>query len=281
MTHEARRVLAFGAAGPIAGLAVPEIVRRGGQVRAFVRGDEQRAVASSRGAAEVIVGDLREPTDVAEALRGVDAVFYVAPVDLPDQAAIGQRLVSQTVDAGVTRFVFSSVIHPVLSLPNHAAKAPVEEALIDSGLEFAILHPAVLYQNYAAAWTAITESRVLAEPWSNETRFSRVDYRDVAEVAAIALLEDRLVDGTFELCAEGALDRHDVVALLTEVLGQTIQAKRIDPATLGPETSGLRPMFERYDRRGLVGNASTLRALLGREPRTRRMYFEDLAAGRS
>ncbi len=43
---------------------------------------------------------------------------------------------------GVRRFVFSSVIHPVLSqLSNHAAKAPVEEAVLNSNLEYTFLHP--------------------------------------------------------------------------------------------------------------------------------------------
>ena len=275
------RILAFGASGPIAGLALAELVRRGADVRAFVRRDEQRAPALARGASEVAVGDLHDARSVDKALSGVGAVFYIAPVRLPDQAAIGQRVVAQAARAGVKRFVFSSVIHPVLSsLPNHAAKAPVEAAMIASGLEFAILHPAVLYQNFAAAWRNIIEKRTLAEPWSNETRHSRVDYRDVAEVAAIALTEDRLTNGTFELCASGRPDRREIAAMLSEVTGHEVEALRIDPATLGPEADALRPMFEHYDRHGLDGNALTLRAILGREPRGLREYFEDLASGR-
>ena len=85
------------------------------------------------------------------------------------------------------------------------------------GEPHAILHPAVLYQNFAGAWDDITERHVLAEPWANETRHSRVDYRDVAEVAAIALLKDRLVNGTFELCAEGSLDRYEIAVLLSDI----------------------------------------------------------------
>jgi uncharacterized protein YbjT (DUF2867 family) len=77
------------------------------------------------------------------------------------------------------------------------------------------------------------ETGVVAEPWSNDTRFSRVDYRDVAEVAAIALTEDRLLYGTLELCADGLLDRHAVAALIGDVLGREIEARRIDPDTLG------------------------------------------------
>lgn len=37
-------------------------------------------------------------------------------------------------------------------------------------------------------------------------------------------------------------------------------------------------MFDWYDHHPLVGNALTLRAILGREPRTLRDYFEELAA---
>jgi hypothetical protein len=37
-------------------------------------------------------------------------------------------------------------------------------------------------------------------------------------------------------------------------------------------------MFEWYDKRGLLGNALVLRAILGREPRTLRAYLEELAA---
>jgi uncharacterized protein YbjT (DUF2867 family) len=96
--------------------------------------------------------------------------------------------------SGAPRIVFSSVIHPVLTeLANHAAKASVEAAILDSGLEYTILHPTLYFQNYAAAWPKVVASGVLPEPWSSETRFSRVDYRDVAEVAAIALFEDRLL----------------------------------------------------------------------------------------
>jgi hypothetical protein len=153
----------------------------------------------------------------------------------------------------------------------------VEEAVLDSDLEFTFLHPTVLFQNHAGAWDDIVRTGVVAEPWSNDTRFSRVDFRDVAEVAAIALTEDRLLYGTFELCAEGWLDRHDVAALISDVLGRTITPQRIDPQSLPAPAQAMRPMFDHYDRIGLRGSAVTLTALLGRPPRTLRSFFEELA----
>jgi uncharacterized protein YbjT (DUF2867 family) len=250
----------------------------GARVRGFVRDAQQGNEAQRLGAAEVVIGDLRDLRSVDAALAGVDAVFYIAPAFLPDEAEVGKRFVDAVVRSGARRIVFSSVIHPVLAeLVNHAAKAPVEAAILDSGLEYALLHPALYFQNYARGWPTVVESGVLAEPWSGETRFSRVDYRDVADVAAIALLEDRLLCGTFELCADGKLSREDVAELIAEVTGREVRAHRTDPDTLGEAANAMRPMFAHYDHHGLVGSSLTLRAILGREPRTLRAYFEELA----
>lgn len=114
-------------------------------------------------------------------------MFYIAPAFQPDEIDLGLATVDAARAAGVSRIVFSSVIHPTLSaLANHAAKAPVEEAILASDMEYVFLHPAIFFQNLARSWPGVAASGVFAEPWSSETRFSRVDYRDVAEVAALA-----------------------------------------------------------------------------------------------
>jgi uncharacterized protein YbjT (DUF2867 family) len=218
-------ILAVGAAGKFAGLVIPALKQRGAKVRGLVRHAEEGETVRSHGAAEIAIGDLNDAQSIEAALAGVGSVFYIAPAFFPNEAEVGQRIVRMAQKAGVRRFVFSSVIHPVLSeLSNHAAKAPVEEALLNSGMQYTLLHPALYFQNYRSAWPSIVKSGVLAEPWSNDTRFSRVDYRDVAEVAAIALTEDRLLSGTFELCAEGELNRVEVAALISQVLGREIKA---------------------------------------------------------
>jgi uncharacterized protein YbjT (DUF2867 family) len=271
-------ILAVGAGGKFAGMVIPELAGRGFRVRGLVHDAANSDAVRAQGAQEIVVGDLTEAASVAAALKGVDRVFYIAPVALPAEANVGRAFVAASIAAGVRRFVFSSVIHPVLSgLPNHAQKAPVEEAVLNSNLEYVFLHPPVLYQNFTPAWPVIVKTGVIAEPWSNDTRISRVDYRDVAEVAAIALTEDRLLYGTFELCADGALDRHEVAALIGEILHRKITPRRLDPGALGDAAKPLLPMFDHYNRIGLRGNAVTLRAILRREPRTLRAFFDELA----
>ena len=271
------KVLAVGAAGPSASLVIPELVKRGTTVRGFVHNSGKEATARAAGAADVVTGDLSDSRTLVRALAGVNAAFYIAPVVLDDEAEVGKQFVRAAKAAGVRRVVFSSVIHPVLSeLDNHAAKAPVEEALLDSGMEYVFLHPAMFFQNLAPSWEQIKQTGTFGEPWSNETRFSRVDYRDVAEVAAIALTEDQLLYGTFELCAEGNLNRHEVAEVMGKVLGRQIAAVKVEVPARDGISSKLSRMFAWYNQHSLLGNPLTLRAILGREARALRSYLEEL-----
>lgn len=281
-------VLAVGAAGSFAKLVVPELIKKGVEVRGLTSDPSHEEAARNNGAQQVVIGDLHNLESIRSALEGVDRVFYIAPVFAPQEVQLGRNLIDAARETGVRRIVFSSVIHPILStLGNHDAKARVEEAILGSDLGYTFLHPTLFFQNYAEAWPVVAKTGVLAEPYSAERRLTRVDYRDVAEVAAIALTEDRLLNGTFELCADGDLDRHDVARLMSEVLGREVSveappfkewADKVGVPKEGPVRPGLEAMFGWYDRHGLLGNPLTLRAILGREPRTLRAYFEELAA---
>ena len=273
-------VLVVGAAGRFAGLA---------------RTEEQGKRARRNGAAAIAIGDLRDRSSLDAALRGVDAAFYLAPVFQEDEARMGlsfveaARAARAARAAGLRRVVFSSAIHPVIGvLQNHIQKVPVEAALIESGMEFTILHPTVFYQNLAAAWPGVVATGTFAEPFSAAARISRVDFRDVADVAAVALTEDRLLNGTFELCADGGMNRAEAAAAMGEALGRRIEAAAPDFATWTAQAglpyddhqrAELTAMYAFYDRHGLVGNTLTLRAILGREPRSLQQFFAELAAG--
>jgi uncharacterized protein YbjT (DUF2867 family) len=281
----ARTVLVVGATGRLAGLVVPELLRRDARVRALARDADQAVAARRAGAAEIALGDLRDVTSLRAAARGAHGVFHIGPAFVADEARMGLNMIEAAVGEGVRRFVFSGVIHPTNGLANHASKEPVEQALYASGLEFAVLQPATTLQNIAGAWAAIRERGVFGEPFSAHARVARVDYRDVAEVAAIALTESRLAHGTYELAADGMPNRYDLVAAMRVVLGRDVQAAEPDFATWRkgvalPYTEAqwalLAAVHADYDRHGSAGNGLVLRAILGREPRTPLQFFQDL-----
>ncbi len=281
------RVLMVGATGRHARWVLRALLDRGIPVRALVRNGERAKVARDNGADQTVIGDLTEPASLAAAVAGVDGVFHIGPAHAAGEAQMGVAMVDAARAAGVRKFVFSGVIHPSISaMTNHAAaKLPVEDALYSSELDFTVLQPARFMQNFKGSWSDVVEHGRLAQPYSPAVKMCSVDYRDVAEAAALALTGDQLSYGTFELCAPGNQDSHDVAAILSEVLGRQITAVQTPLEEFsshlpeGPFRDGMARMMAHYDRHGLPGgNPLVLRAILGREPRTLKDYFQELAS---
>lgn len=280
-------VLMVGATGQYAGLVLPALTARGATVRAMVRAPARADATRALGAAEVVVGDLNDPNSLRDAAEGVDGVFHLNPAFQPNEAEQGVAMVQAAKAAGVGTFCFSGAIHPSISrMSNHAGKRAVEQALYESGMAFTVLQPTLFMQTLANGWPAVLKTGALAVPYDKTRRASYVDYRDVAEAAAIALTGDRLAYGTFELCAAGMVDRVELAAIIGRALGRTIEAAEptfdawADAAGLapGPRRDGMRAMYDDYDRFGFPGgNPLVLTAILGRPPRTLAAFFEELA----
>jgi uncharacterized protein YbjT (DUF2867 family) len=201
------RVLAIGATGQYAGLVVPALAARSVQVRALVHDPAKQDQVLKAGADETVTGDLRDPASLRAALHGVEGVFLIIPAFAPDTPELGTGVIAAAQAAGVRRIVYSGVYHPSLSLVNHASTRPIEEAVYRSDLEFTVLQPAMYMQGLLGGWTSAVERGVFVMPYSKDSAMTFVDYRDVAEVAAIAFAADELVNGTFELAAGGMMTR--------------------------------------------------------------------------
>lgn len=281
------RVLSVGATGRYAGLVMPELKKRGIIVRALIRDPRQEKLARERGADEIASGNLEDAVSLREALRGVDGVFHIGPAFAHNEIGMGIAMVDTAQTMGVRKFVFSGVIHPsLLALTNHAAKIPVEETLYESGMNFTILQPAIFMQTLELSWNEVLRRARFALPYSIQARACYVDYRDVAEAAAIAFSTNRLDYGTFELCAPGLLNRLEVADLMSDAVGFPVKAAQVpfdewaDSAGLpaGARREGMRRLYEHYDRHGFPGgNDLVLREILEREPRTLQQYIGELA----
>lgn len=281
-------IVVFGAAGTCGAAVVRALAQREAPVRGFVRSESRAAAARAAGAREVAIGNLRDPASVRAALAGTQAAFYVAPRFASDEGSLGRMVVDEAVRAGVHRFIYQSAMHASVQwLLHHEQKRQVEEALYEADMEFTILQPARFMHLVVPPWRKIAESGVYAEPFSAEAPIADVDYEDVAEVAARALTGPEYANATFELCAEGMLNRRQRVALLSEAMGRPIRSGDITvddwlakAAIADPyEREARTRMFEYYDRHGFrAGNPLVLRALLGREPGSFRSFLARTAA---
>jgi uncharacterized protein YbjT (DUF2867 family) len=256
----------------------------------MVRRESQVEVLAELGAQEGVAGDLRLKEDLRRALHDVRAVYHICPNVSSDEAEIGRNLIEASSEAGVEHLVLHSVLHPQAEqMPHHWNKLRVEEALLESNLNFTILQPAAYMQNLFAGWSLISEVGLLRTPYPVSTRLSLVDLYDVAEVAAVVLTVTGHTSATYELAGTPPLSQSEVAAVLTEALGRPVRAEvePIEAWDLRASNSGLDEsqrailikMFRYYERHGLPGNPGVLGWILGREPTSLAEFARRAATG--
>ena len=143
------RLLVVGATGVLGNAATKFFLQNHFQVRAFVRNKEKAAELEKAGAS-IVVGDLTNPGSLAGACRDTDVILTAAHGMLGKGKNISKnvddaghkRLIDEAVKAGVSQFIYTSVVdaskdHPV---DFFRTKYAIEQYLINSGLNYTILH---------------------------------------------------------------------------------------------------------------------------------------------
>lgn len=269
------KILVTGAGGKTGRAVLRALGAEAGPVRALVHREDQAAGATTHGASEVVVGDMRAAETMADAMRGARAVYHISPNMAPDEVAMVDTAIEAALAAGVKHFVYHSVLHPQTeAMPHHWQKMRAEERLLASGLPFTILQPAVYMQNALAHRGRISEEGIFPVPYAADAGVSMVDLEDVARVAAIVLTEPGQEGATYELCGREILTPREIAETFTRSLGRPVRAEVISreawaasarEAGLGDyEIETLLAMFTYYERHGLVGNPNVLEWLLGR-----------------
>jgi NAD(P)H dehydrogenase (quinone) len=267
----ARPVLVVGASGKTGRAVAGALVARGIPVRAAVR--VGREAAAPPGTTAVAV-DLESGHGLGAALDGVGAAYHLAPNVHPDEVGMAARMADAVTAAGVSRLVFHSVLHPGdTRMPHHLRKAEAEGLLRDIvGERLTVLRPAAYHQNLVGAALGGT----LRVPYDLDAPFTNVELADVAQVAADALA-GRHAGATLDLAGPEVLTVRDMAEQAGAVLGREVRPVHQSRSEwlFGPGATltaqarhDLAAMFAAYDDGGLVGDTTSLAALLGRRPTT-------------
>jgi uncharacterized protein YbjT (DUF2867 family) len=270
-------ILVTSAAGRTGRAAVRALAARGITVRALVRRQEQVAHLRTLGAAEVVVGDLRDRASVRRAVHGTAGVYYICPHLNPDEEEIGGTLIRALQEAGAWRLVYHSVLRPQAGdMPHHRTKLRTETRIVDSGLAYTILQPAPYVQNLLVQRYDVATHGVYRVPHSVLAPFSWVDLGDVAQAAARVIAEPGHDAATYELAGPEPLSSSQVAERWAQVIGRTVRAETVKPQAFARAVSrsdvggyaleALGAMVVYYDRHGLTGNPNVLTWLLGRPP---------------
>jgi uncharacterized protein YbjT (DUF2867 family) len=280
-------ILVIGGRSKIGAALIGDLLDRGEQVRALVRGGE--AAASLPAAIEAVAGDLADEGSLVKAMDGIEKVFLLSSPH-PDVISWNRKAVDAARRTQVQLLVRSSILgageeSPAEFISSHNA---CDRYLEDSGLRFVIVRPNLFAQG-------IPESTIpFIDPSGNfyldagDARISMVDARDVAAVAAVALTEPGAAGAHYDVTGPEALSYHDVAAKLTSALGRPVSYvdvpdNAVRQALLGAGLSewfvgALVGLYQDYRRSGPDGYAAqvtdTVQKLTGRPARS----LDDLLA---
>jgi NAD(P)H dehydrogenase (quinone) len=278
-------ILVTGAAGKTGLAVIKALAGKKVPVRALVHKETQRDDVMRAGASETVLGNLAFVDDLLEAMHGVSALYHIPPNVHPQEWEMGKLLIDAARGAGIGHFVCHSVLHPQLeAMPHHWRKLRVEEYLIESGVPFTILQPAVYMQNIVPALPEIKRTGAYLTPYPVKTILSLVDLEDLAEVAALVVGNPEHQGAIYELVGTGGMSQRDIAGILSEILFKPIQAQQISIAYWENQVkrSGLSTdridtlvkMFRHYEQFGFTGNPGILGWLLGREPTSLKSCLE-------
>jgi uncharacterized protein YbjT (DUF2867 family) len=283
-------ILITGPSGAVGLPVIRHLVRRGARVRALTSKQASADNLKSLGVAEIIIGDFANDADVTRAMQGVASVMHIPPRFREDEAEIGLRVLKAAQAAKVDHFVVCSVFHPQLrQLAHHRNKLLVEEAVIESGLPFSIIQPAMFMQNLRIEWPAIKERGVYQRAYSTSQKMTLIDTEDLGEASARILTEQQYRGGTFELSSADSLTNDEMAAIITQEWGRPVRAEKqsLDDWKTWAAGRGWKPwamdtymaMCRHYDAHGYAGGSPVvLSAILGREPGGYRAFLKRFLA---
>jgi uncharacterized protein YbjT (DUF2867 family) len=276
------KVLVLGGTGTVGSQVVRELLGRGAEVSVLTR-DAKKPLPPG---VKAVAGDLLDPSTVRSAFAGMDGVFLLNALGTTEcheglMAVDGARL------AAVKKVVYLSVhdVDKAPHLPHFGSKISVEAAIRASGIPFTILRPNNFFQNDDWYKDVLLGFGVYPQPIGS-VGLSRVDVRDIAEAAAIALTSDRSDGRTVNLVGPEVQTGASTAEIWGNVLGRRITYAGDDLdawekqslAFLPPFLAfDLRLMYAFFQERGLRATAEDVdrqTALLGHPPRR----FEDFAA---
>jgi uncharacterized protein YbjT (DUF2867 family) len=281
-------VLVTGSHGRTGKPVVQALAKRGASVVAFIRDPEQENEMKQLGASSVAVGDMDEPDTIAAAMQGRDAVVHIGPPMHPDEKTMTGHFIEAAKAAGVGRFIYYSVMHPLRrEVRHHSLKLDTEEMLIESGMPYTIIQPIRYMQHLEPIWKRVTEEGVHAMPFNTHLKFNVVDLLDLAEATAIMTLEDGWLYGTFELAGPESLSQSDMADVISKVIGKPVKAEATPIAKMQEKAKAsgasddrvtqMTIMNEHYDAFGFLGNPRVLEMVLKRKPTTFESYVKRLS----
>ena len=237
-------VALFGATGALGLKIAKEIIERGAEVRAVVRGTSSRTNLEKLGVTDFVVGDMMDPASLKIALAKTpkaDAVVasaagYTAHTkgDSPAIDTEGYRnLIDAAKQAAIPRFILISILEcdKATEVPHFYHKHLAEKHLKEVGQPFIALRPGAFLDQAKDFVLPKIEKGIFPAfvPGVSMGMIYTPDLARYAAMAAISLPESALGE-TVDVGWNQPVSGDDLAAAFSKVLGKKVVAKPAFPA---------------------------------------------------
>ena len=222
-------IVVTAATGQIGRALVEELLNRKQKVRALAR-DEKKLASLAQQGAETRAVDLTDAAAVAEAFRGAASAFLLIP---PRYNASDFRAYYNEVSRAYTEAVRSAGVKRVVNLSSLGAHLPEgtgpikglydHERRLDGLADIHRLHlrPAYFMENAYFGLGLIKSQGIYGSPIAPDVRFPMIATRDIARVAARALVETNFSGrSVLELHGERDLSMAEATRALGAAIGK-------------------------------------------------------------
>jgi len=281
------KTLVIGGTGLVGSQVARELLQRNADVSVLTRSAE-KAKALPTGV-KAVVGDLQRMDTVRSIFRGVEAVFLLNPVSMTETQE-GLMAVAGARNAGVRTIVFQSIheVDRAAFLPHFGPKIAIEAAVKASGIPYTIVRPNNFFQVDTWFKDIILGAGIYPQPLGS-AGLSRVDVRDIAEAAAIALTTGGHEGQTYNLVGPDVLTGPGTAEAWGRALGREIRYAGEDMDAWEKQSLQYLPdwmafdfrlMYEFFQKYGLEGtreDVDRLTKVLGHPPRRFQDFVRETA----
>lgn len=247
-------IFVTGATGKQGGAVARHLLSKGYTVRALTRHpDKPAAVDLTAAGAQVVHGDLNDPSSYRAALSGAHGVFSVQnfwETGYDDEVREGIALADAAKAAGIRHFVYSSVASAQrkTGLSHFESKWNIEQHIRAIGIPHTILRPVFFMDNWQFFGREYILAGTLSLPLNPGTKLQQIAVDDIGAFVTLAFEHpDRWLGRELDIAGDN-LAMSDVAAAFGRVIGRPVQYVQMPweqfQATAGEEYTKMLRWFE-------------------------------------
>lgn len=268
-------IVVTGATGQLGRLVIQSLLKKvpAAEIVAAVRSPEKATDLTALGV-QVREADYSKPETLVKAFSGADKVLLISSSEVGAREAQHKAVIDAAKTAGVNLLAYTSLLHadttPMGLGTEHRA---TEQALIASGVPYAILRNGWYTENYAASIApAMAHNAFIGA--AGEGKIASASRQDYADAAAAVLTQENVAGKIFELAGDNAYTLAEFSAEIARQSGKDVAYINMTPDEFAAALKGaglpdwLADMLADSDanaaKNALFDESHTLSALIGR-----------------